>query len=141
MARYVTSVHTPMEAAEAFAYLADLSNLAEWDPGVSRARKVAGEGLGATYDVTVTAGTRPTLRYEVVEYEAPRRLRIVARTRTLESDDAIRVEPDGEGAIVTYDATLRLAGPLRIFDRALQLAFDRLGDRAAAGLRRALGAA
>jgi carbon monoxide dehydrogenase subunit G len=141
MARYTTTVHTPLEPSEAFAYMADLTNMQEWDPGVARATKVRGEGLGATYDVTVTAGTRPTLRYEIVEHDAPRRVRFVARTRTLESVDEVRVEPDSHGAIVTYDAKLTLVGPLRIFDRALQLFFDRLGDRAAAGLRRALGAA
>jgi carbon monoxide dehydrogenase subunit G len=138
MARYITTVRTSLPPAEAFAYMADLSNLAKWDPGVSRAVKVRGEGLGATYDVTVTVGTRPTLRYEVIEHDSPRRVRFVARTGALESYDEIRVERDGAGALVTYDATLTLRGPLGLFDRGLQLVFDRIGDRAADGLRRAL---
>ena len=39
---------------------------------------------------------------------------------------------------MTYDADLRLNGLLRIGDLGLRLVFDRIGDRAAAGLRRVL---
>jgi len=140
MARYVTSVATPMSAADAFAYMADVTHFAEWDPGVRRAVRVAGEGpgIGAAYDLTVKAGATTVMRYEVTAYEAPRRLLLVARTGTLTSIDEVRVEAAGTGAIVTYDAKLTLRGPLRLFDLLLGLAFRRLGDRAAAGLRRAL---
>jgi hypothetical protein len=79
------------------------------------------------------------LRYHVVEWDAPRRLLLVARTRTLRSVDEIRVDPAGEGAVVTCDAWLGMRGVLRVADPLLALAFGRIGDRAAAGLRRALG--
>jgi hypothetical protein len=36
MARYVTSVATTLSAAEAFAYMADVTHFVEWDPGVKR---------------------------------------------------------------------------------------------------------
>ena len=32
MARYVTSVATPLSVAEAFAYMADVTHFVEWDP-------------------------------------------------------------------------------------------------------------
>ena len=48
------------------------------------------------------------------------------------------VPSGGVGSVVTYDAELRLNGPLAVFDLGLRLVFDRIGDRAAAGLRRAL---
>ena len=55
------------------------------------------------------------------------------------STDEIRVVPVGAGTSVTYDADLRLKGPLgRLMDPLLGLAFRRIGDRAAAGLRNAL---
>lgn len=146
MAHYSTSVRTPLAPDAAFAYMADLRNLARWDPGVSASERVRGDhpGLGTAYDVTVTSGLETTLRYEVVEYEAPRRVRVVAKTRSLVSIDEVRVEPatdakgNPRGSVVTYDAKLSLTGPLRVFDRALQVFFQRIGDRAAAGLRRAL---
>jgi hypothetical protein len=144
MARFSTTIPTPLSPDAAFAYMADLTNLAVWDPGVARAVLVKGDGpgLSAAYDVTVTSGMRTTLRYEVVRYEPPRTLRLVARTRLLLSVDDVTVAPaeHGEGALVTYDAALTLAGPLRLLDRGLQVFFDRLGRRAAEGLRRALGA-
>ena len=41
---------------------------------------------------------------------------------------------------MTYDATLTLNRPLGLFDPLLRLAFRRIGDRAAAGLKRVLPA-
>ena len=141
MARYQTRVKTPLGAAEAFDYVADLTNFAEWDPGVRRSVQVAGEGseLGAAYDVTVAAVPRDlTLRYEVLEHDAPRTCLVRAHSTVFTSTDRITVEPDGDGSVVTYDAELVLNGPLGLFDPVLRLAFGRIGDRAAAGLRRAL---
>ena len=141
MARYVTRVKTPLAADDAFDYVADLTNFAEWDPGVRRAVQVEGKRaeVGAAYDVTVAAVPRDlTLRYEVVEHDAPRSCLVVARSAMFTSTDRITVVPDGDGSIVTYDAELALNGPLGLFDPVLRLAFGRIGDRAAAGLRRAL---
>ena len=55
MARYVVHVRTPMPAAEAFEYMADLRNSPEWDPGVDRVEQVTGNGAGpgAAFDVAV----------------------------------------------------------------------------------------
>lgn len=140
MARYVTSVATPLSAAEAFAYMADVSHFVEWDPGVKSVLRVAGDGagVGAAYDLTVQAGGTTVMRYEVKEYEPPRRILLVARTSFLTSVDEVKVEPAGSGCIVTYDAKLTLNGPLGLLDPLLRLAFRRIGDRAAAGLNRVL---
>ncbi len=140
MARYVTSVATPLSAAKAFAYMADVTHFVEWDPGVKRVLRVAGDGtgVGAAYELTVQAGGTTVMRYEVKEYEPPRRILLVAPTSFLTSGDEVRVEPTGSGCIVTYDAKLTLNGPLGLFDLLLRLAFRRIGDRAAAGLKRVL---
>jgi len=121
--------------------MADLRNFAEWDPGVRAVRMVAGEepGRGAAFEVDVRAVRGVvTLRYEVIDWEAPARVVVRAETRTLISLDEITVSPTPEGAIVTYDAELSLRGLLRIANPALGIAFGRIGDRAAAGLRRVL---
>jgi carbon monoxide dehydrogenase subunit G len=143
MARYVTKVRTARTPQEAFAYMADLRNFAEWDPGVKAVKQVEGSGGGpdTSFDVTVAGlGRDLTLRYVTEEHDAPRNLLVVARSLTLTSIDRITVEPDGTGSVVTYDADLRLNGVLRIGDLGLRLVFGRIGDRAAAGLRRVLGA-
>ncbi len=141
MARYVTSVATPMSVADAFAYMADVTHFAEWDPGVTHAKRVTQQqqGVGTAYDLTVKAGGRTTMRYEVKEYDAPQRVLLVSRTTFLTSVDEVRVSATDAGSIVTYDAELTLNGPLKVFDAGLRWAFRRIGDRAAAGLRRALG--
>ena len=137
MARYVMRVRTDLEAREAFAFMADLSNFAEWDPGVSSAEQVQGDGpgLGAQYDVEASGSM---LRYVVDVYEEPERIRATARNRWITSVDTISVTPDtgggAGGSIVTYDADLTLNGLLRIGDPLLALAFKRIGDKAAAGL-------
>lgn len=144
MARYVTAVRTPMPPADAFAYMADLRNFAEWDPGVTRVEQVTGEGAGedAVFDVTVKGVPAPvTLRYETRLYEPDHRLVVRADSKTLSSVDEVTVVADEDGSIVTYDAELTLRGFLVVFDLGLRLVFDRIGGRAAAGLRKALDGA
>jgi carbon monoxide dehydrogenase subunit G len=143
MARYVTTVRSAKTPREAFAYMADLRNFAEWDPGVKAVRQVEGSGGGpdSVFDVTVVApGPDLTLRYVTEEHDAPHNLLVVARSSVFTSIDRITVEPDGTGSVVTYDADLRLNGVLRVGDLGLRLVFGQIGDRAAAGLRRVLGA-
>ena len=142
MARYVTTVRSAKTPQEAFAYMADLGNFVEWDPGVKAVRQVEGSGGGpdAVFDVTVVApGPDLTLRYVTEEYDAPHNLLVVARSTVFTSIDRITVEPDGTGSLVTYDADLRLNGVLRVGDLGLRLVFGQIGNRAAAGLRRVLG--
>ena len=132
-----------MTPQEAFAYMADLGNFVEWDPGVKAVRQVEGSGGGpdAVFDVTVVApGPDLTLRYGTEVHDAPHNLLGVARSSGCTSSDRITVEPDGTGSIVTYDADLRLNGVLRVGDLGLRLVFGQIGNRAAAGLRRVLGA-
>lgn len=140
MPHYVTAVKTAWGAEEAFGFIADVRNFGRWDLRDRSVTTVDGDGLGSVYDVEVRTGLVPlVLQYEVVEWEAPRRLLLVARSTTRQSVDEIRVEPAGAGAVVTYDARLAMRGALRVVNPLLALAFGRIGDRAAAGLRRALG--
>jgi NAD(P)-dependent dehydrogenase (short-subunit alcohol dehydrogenase family) len=141
MARYVVRIRTPKTPTEAFAYMADLANFAVWDAGVTRAVPVDGNepGLDASFDVDVKAIGGPlTLRYTLTEFDAPHRFLAIARSERLTSRDEITVEPDEDGAIVTYDAELLLNGVLGLADPALGLTFDRIGDRATVGLIDAL---
>lgn len=141
MARYITTVRSPRPPEAAFAYMADLRNFAHWDPGVTGVVQITGDGGGpdSVFDVTVKSvggGTR--LRYVTKRYTAPHTVTVEARSSMLTSIDRIDVEPDGDGCRVTYDAELKLNGVLAVFDLGLRIAFSRIGDRAAAGLERAL---
>jgi len=142
MARYETTIRTPWSPDRAFEYMSDLRHFADWDPGVIRAVQILGRapGLGSTYDVTVASPGRDlTLRYETIAFAAPRRVKVRAQSRTLVSVDVVTVAPDGPtGATVTYTAELSLRGLLGIASPLLALVFNRIGDRAAHGLRHAL---
>ena len=56
MARYAATVKAPGSAAEVFAYFADFSSTAEWDPGVTEARRLNPDPLraGARFHVVAT---------------------------------------------------------------------------------------
>ena len=142
MALYQARVSTPRSPAEVFAYLSDFSSVAEWDPGVVRAKRLD-EGplqVGSTFEVVVTLLSRELpLRYRVLEIDPPHRIVLEASNAALRSYDVIRVAPEGTGARVEYDAQLDLRGLARAFDPALQLGFDRVGRDAAEGLASALG--
>ena len=141
MARYLVNVRTPMAPADAFAYMADLRNFAAWDPGVDRVDQVRGDGGGpeAAFDVAVkVAGRAVSLRYDTVTYDAPTTVVAFAENSVLTSLDTITVAPAGSGSIVTYDAVLKLKGPLGVADPLLARSFVQIGDRAAAGLVTAL---
>ena len=117
--------------------MADLTNFADWDPGVVTSTMVVGEepAAGTAYDVEVkSVGGTMTLRYELVEFDAPNRYLAKAESDKLTSVDVVTVEPDDGGSIVTYDAELTLNGSLGMADPVLQLTFNKIGDKAAAGL-------
>ena len=141
MARYVTKVRTPWSAAESFAYMADLRNFARWDPGVRNVTQTMGDGGGAAsvFDVTIAGVPKDIiLTYRTVEYDAPRHVLVLARSRVFTSEDRIAVTPDGDGSIVEYDAQLRFNGVLRFADIALRPFCNRIADRAVHGLCGAL---
>ncbi len=144
MAHYRAVVETEWPIEVAFDYLASFDNVAEWDPGVSEARCLSAEAPAADAVFEVTAsflGRRVPLTYETTELEPPNRVVLRAETATVTSLDTLTFTRRGGLTEVTYDAELRLRGPLKLADPLLSLAFGRLGDRAREGLARRLGGA
>ena len=141
MARYRTSIESALPQAESFAYMADFANARLWDPSVSEARRIGEEpiGVGSTFDLVARfAGRDVPLRYEIVEYDAPRRVVLEARRPGFVSRDTITVEPAGNGSVVHYDATLVFGGIGRMFEPVMQRIFNRVGARATLGMQTAL---
>jgi Polyketide cyclase / dehydrase and lipid transport len=142
MAHYHAMIGSRRGAAETFDYLATFSNAAQWDPGV-----LAGEQLdpgpvrlGTRFRLVVPFfGRRLPLTYVVTRYSPEGVIALEAASRLLRLVDWIEVAAQGDGATVSYDADVRLRGPLRLLDPLLQRGFGAVGDRAAAGLARALG--
>lgn len=141
MAHYRTSIHSSKSADEAFAYMSDLRNFDEWDPGtVSAVQAVGSEpGLGAEYDLSVKGPVgNLAFRYVTTGFDRPRRFVVKGTNRFFTSIDTITVESNGSGSIVEYHAELLLNGPLAVFDKLLGKGFQGPGDKAAAGLERVL---
>lgn len=145
MARYVTTANTNWDIETAFDYLAEFSNVADWDPGVSKGRSVSPEPLevGARFDVEASFLGRPLpLTYETIEIERPRTVTVRAESGTFSSVDTLSFEADpAGGTLVTYDADLRLKSALKLLDPLLGVAFNRLADQARDGLRERLAGA
>jgi dehydrogenase/reductase SDR family protein 12 len=144
VARYTTTVASPLAPEEAFDSLADFSTVASWDPGVKSAVRIddGSLGVGSAFDVDVAlAGRSVTFRYEITEFTRPDQVVLLAERSPFTSLDTITVEATDAGCLVTYDAELTLGGALRVADALLALGFNRVGDRAAAGLRSYLSGA
>lgn len=138
MPRYDTRIHTPADRAAVFAYLSRFDRAEEWDPGVAEGTMLGSEpvGLGSRFRLVARfLGRALPLDYEVVDYRAPERIVLRAETGTIRSTDTITFTADGSGTLVHYSAELEGLGWARLADPFLALAFRRIGDRAAAGLR------
>lgn len=141
MARYQASVETRRSVDEVFSYLSDFSNTSQWDPGIDRAgQQTPGEiGLGTEFRVvSKTMGQEVPFTYRVVEYDAPRSIRLIGESSKIVSSDRMTFEPLGDGTRVTYEADLSLKGIFKLAEPLLRLGFRRVGDRALEGLRQTL---
>jgi hypothetical protein len=139
MAHYEVTISSPLSQQEAFDRVAAVERFAEWDAGVSSSEQIEGDapGEGSVYLLKVkgfTGGDLP-LKYETTAFDSPNRFVIISDGKTLRSDDVITVVPDGDGCQVTYAADLKMKGAFALINPALGLVFNRIGDKAVAGLR------
>lgn len=83
-------------------------------------------------------GRRMVLTYQAVMLVPGREIVLAASSRLLRATDRILVDPAAGGATVSYQADVRLRGPLALLDPLLRPGFRAVGQRAAAGLALAL---
>lgn len=145
MARYTTDIEVDAPADTVFAFLEDFTNAADWDPGVADAERLDDGpiGVGSRFGLDLlVAGRTQRWVYEVERHDAPHRVTFATRTsRASGIDDVTVVELPGNRSRVTWDATFRFSGLLgSLVDPAFGLVFQRIADKAVAGLRTALAA-
>ena len=141
MARYAATVNSQHPAPDTFSYLATFTNTADWDPGVISAEQLDGGPVrpGTRFRLVVPfLGRHLPLTYQVIKLVPGREVVLAARSRLLRATDRIVVDPAGDGATVSYQADVRLRGPLAVLDTLLRPGFRAVGQRAAAGLAHAL---
>ena len=144
MARYIGHVTSPMPIEEVFDYLADFSNVRDWDPSAIESWTLNGGGVaeGSRYAVISRfLGREVPITYEVTEIERPARVALRGENDNVVSLDTMsfRKLPDG-GTEVTYDADLQLQGARRLLDPVVGLSFRRLCERARARMEEVLRA-
>ncbi len=137
-------IEVPRSIEESFAYVADFTTVAEWDPGIHESRKVSGDGgVGTVYDVQAAfRGKTMPFTYTVTELEENRRIVLDGVGEKATSVDTIAFEAAGDGGTrITYTADFKLKGVLRVAEPFLGSTFKSLARKALEGLEAKLGAA
>jgi carbon monoxide dehydrogenase subunit G len=137
------AIEVPRPPGAAFAYVADFTTVAEWDPGIHSSRRLTGEGgVGTTYEVQAEfRGKTMPFTYTVTELEPGRRIVLDGVGEKATSRDTIVFEPAGEGTRITYSAEFKLKGVLKVAGPFLGRTFRDLARKAMAGLEAKLGPA
>lgn len=141
MAYFDTTIATSASPGDAFRYLSDFSNAAEWDPSVPRAVRLDDGPIaeGARFRVELSLGRRSVpILYTLERCEPDRLLVFRADEPWFRSLDTIELAPRPGGTQIHYDADLRLEGMAFLLDPLVHLGFQLSGQRSADGLRRAL---
>ena len=131
-------VEKPLDAV--FGYLTDFTTTTDWDPGtVTTVRRNGNGGVGTTYLNTSTFLGRTTqLTYVVDELVDQQLIQLRGENKTVIAVDTLTFRPVASGTEVTYAAEFTFKGLSRIAAPLLKPAFERLGNEAEAGMRKAL---
>ena len=144
MTKLTESLETPLPQERAFAYVADWSRQAEWDPNTVSSELIgtdAAPRVGARYALQVKMGPRAVpMEYRITELDAPDRLVLVGEGSGVWSQDVITFSQTPSGTRVDYEAEIRLSGVLGLLQPLLGRAFDGIAKGAVAGMKRELDA-
>jgi len=134
MAEYTVTVEVSASAHDAYAYIADLDHLSDWDSSV-RTSTNTGDGR---HDVTLGFyGKALDAVYEIVETDEPNRIvwtidgKATGRTE-------IDIDPADVGCTITVSTVVKLGGLAKLLDRGLGVALEGIGENVGKGLRKAL---
>lgn len=143
MARIREPLQVPITPERAFDHVADFTTAADWDPGITEARRLDSGpiGAGSRFEVQYKMGpTTVPLVYEITRYERPDRVVLHTKSLLHEGEDDVRFSANDAGTEVVWNAMFRVRGPGLLLDPALGVGFRRVGAKAVEGLRRSLSA-
>ncbi len=141
MAIFRERIETSLPVDDAFAFVADFGNSAQWDPGVASAERLdAGPlGVGARYRLGIRMGSRVApMDYEVIVFEPLRRVVLAGTGSGVEAEDEIVFEATPTGTRIDYTADIRLRGLMRLATPFAAGALARIARDARDGMQRAL---
>ena len=134
-------LETRLGLDQAFAFVADFANSAQWDPGVASSVRLNPGPLevGARYRLGIRMAGRVTpMEYEITELEPGRRVVLTGRGSGVAAVDDISFEATKAGTAITYIADIRLVGLMRLLGPFTGGAFKRIGENARDGMQRTL---
>ena len=117
MTKLIETITTRLPRDEAFAYIADFTDQAEWDPNTVASRRIDdGElGAGARFALDVKLGRKiAPMEYRITEFQAPTRVVLVGEGSGVWTEDTITFSDVPEGTQVDYVAEIRLSGLLGV---------------------------
>ena len=132
------TVETDLPLEQVFAFVADFTNIDEWDPGVTRSVKRSDGPLavGTVYDVDVNYGGRTIpMTYTVTDYRPNEQVVLIGEGSTVYAVDTIEFAETPTGTRVVYSADLSMKGLLRLAQPFLGKKFAEIGTSAAAGMQ------
>jgi NAD(P)-dependent dehydrogenase (short-subunit alcohol dehydrogenase family)/carbon monoxide dehydrogenase subunit G len=131
-------VNSPI--SEVFHYVADFSNLEQWDPGISTSYKLTKGPLqqGSKFKVTVSSGPmRIQMDYEVVEFLPPGRIELHGNACLMRAVDKISFHESEGGTAITWRADISFRGWLSRGEPLMRPIMTRVGKHSMAGLKNA----
>lgn len=126
---------------EVFRYLADMSNLSEWDPSFEESERLDSGPLGEGsrfHIVASIAGATYPMTLELVTYDEPSHVVFKGEGEGLHTTEDLRVEPSNGGCTVTYESSYESDKP-DFLDAAGKPAYTLIGKAAINGMRETLG--
>jgi hypothetical protein len=144
MPRIHETLQTSLSVEDAYTFIADFANTAQWDPGtLSSVRLDEGPvGVGARYRLQVRMGRRVApMEYRIVTHEPTSRVVLEGAGSGVTARDEIRFAPlPTGGTAIDYVADIRLGGWMRLLEPFAGAAFRRIGRDAQQGMRGTLDA-
>ena len=123
---------------EVFAFTADFSNSAKWDPGVESSELVGSGpiGVGSRFSLVTTFGSsRTPMEYVIEEFEENSRVVLHGAGGSVSAIDTIEFETHPDGTWVDYTADLTFKNWIRWVSPLLKPVMSRVvGQRALDGL-------
>ena len=136
-------IDTALDLNDAFEFVADFANAAQWDPGVATSESLD-DGVvrvGARYLLGIRMGSRVApMTYTITHLEAPRRVVLAGEGSGVSATDDISFEATTSGTRISYVADIRLRGALRLLAPFAGASFRRIAANARAGMQRTLDA-
>ncbi len=143
MTKLSESLETALPRAEAFAYVADWSRNAEWDPNTMSAKQIGegGPAVGSRYKLEVkTVRKAVPMEYRITELEAPTRIVLIGEGSGVWTEDVLTFAETATGTRVDYQAEIKLSGLLGVIQPLLGRGFDGIAKGAVEGMKRELDA-